>query len=694
MFIKKIEIFGFKSFKNKTVLEFSDQEITGIVGPNGCGKSNVVDALLWVMGESSPKNLRGETLSDIIFAGTRKEEPGNLVEVNLILNKGTSGFPPEYKEFSELMITRKAYRDGKNEYFINDQPWLLKEVREFFMNTGAGCRGFSIIEQESIEKLIIAKPRERRFIIEEVAGITKFKSRKNESERKLLLVNQNLQRLDDILKVQESQLNKLTSQAKQAKKYRDLKQKVQTKQMQIEKKHKEEAFRAYELLKEEQKKIKTEKYKQEKDLQALEKKTEVAKINLEVIKKQEIEKKAHLETISKQEMEKRLSMKSLRVIESMKAKKEALINSITTKKETLINSIKTKKEVLKEKEKEIQKELKPIQDFFKEKVTLSELEKEVSQVKSHRDEIQQNRKELELKIGISKKQIQFIERELEHLSEENKHIKMQIQKNLKEKNETYSFLEKQKQMNLKFDEELTRILKNETLFENKKKDLELIHAQLSQDISLLECKIEEMKKLVSRFENINEGAIDLIKWKPEKFQPLFQSLKVESEYAEALGSVLGYHIQALVPKEEIYVEQAIQRLKTLNKGRTSFVSSLPSVSEPSSLKKKLKTYPAVICFLEEKVSFNLYTESLKSFLGQTVVVSDLNAAFELKKQFPAFQFVTKEGDLLTKESFVYAGSNEKETSLFKIRDQIEEFSKELSAKRIEQKIKNWNWSPV
>ena len=178
MFIKRLEIFGFKSFKNKTVLEFEDQEITGIVGPNGCGKSNIVDALLWVMGENSPKHLRGESLADVIFGGTKKEPPGHFAEVNLILNPGSTGFPEEYKKFTELMITRRAYRDEKNEYFINDQTCLLKDIRELFMNTGAGCRGFSVIEQTAIEKLIVAKPHERRFIIEEAAGITKFKNRK------------------------------------------------------------------------------------------------------------------------------------------------------------------------------------------------------------------------------------------------------------------------------------------------------------------------------------------------------------------------------------------------------------------------------------------------------------------------------------------------------------------------------------
>ena len=408
---------GFKSFKKKTVLEFSDQEITGIVGPNGCGKSNVVEALLWVMGESSPKNLRGESLSDIIFGGTTKEEPENSAEVNLILEKGEKGFPQDYKNCSEVMITRRAYRDGKNEYFINQENRLLKEVREFFMNTGAGCRGFSVIEQESIEKLITAKPKERRFLIEEVAGITKFKSRKQESERKLLLVNQNLQRLEDILKLQESQLNKLTTQAKQAKKYRDFKGELKLRQIQLEKKSKEKVFENYKLLKEEQNNLQEEKQKKEKAIQTLETQIAKAQANLESLKTQDIEKKAGLEAIRKQEIEKTMSLESLKVIESIKAKKS-----------DLVESIKTKKRALREKEELIQKELEPLQDFLTKQRPLSDLEEEARQLQSVKEDIKSKKTELELKEGISQKQIHFIERELTQLNEENKWIQMQIQK--------------------------------------------------------------------------------------------------------------------------------------------------------------------------------------------------------------------------------------------------------------------------
>ena len=652
MFIKKVEIFGFKSFKNKTVLEFDNHEIAGIVGPNGCGKSNVVEALLWVMGESSPKHLRGESLADIIFGGTIKESPGNLAEVTLTLNQGGTGFPEDYKNFSELMITRRSYRDGKNEYFINQQVCLLRDIREFFMNTGAGCRGFSIIEQSAIEKLITAKPAQRRFIIEEVAGITKFKSRKSESVRKLDLVNQNLQRLDDILKIQESQLSQLTNQAKQAEEYRKLKRDIESRKKQIEKREQEDIFCAYQNLKTEQDSLKIKKAEKEKKNQAVEKRIE--------------EEKASLELTRKQEVETRMKVQAFEMIETIKGKKQAL----------------------KEKEKTIREELRPVQDFFKDKVNIEELEREAKRIRNQLEEIKQSKKSAEIGINISQKQIQFIEKEQKNLLEEKKGIQAQIQKNINDKNKASHWLHKQEQMSLNFDKELDRVSENEKILENKKQNLDRVVTDLYQTISALKCKRDEMQKLISRFEAVNEGATDLSQWRSEEFQPLFRSLKVAHGYSKALASVLGHHIQALIPKEGVLgIEQAVQRLKSRSKGKTSFLSSLPGLTLPLSLKQEIKTYPAFVCFLDEQIVWNVRTKSLRSFLGQTAVVSDLSSAFKLKKQFPSFQFVTKEGDLITRDSLVYAGSSDKETSLFHIRDQIDECSEALSAKEIGFKIK-------
>ena len=208
MRIKKLELFGFKSFKDRTVINF-DAGITGIVGPNGCGKSNIVDALVWVMGEMSAKHLRGSSMSDVIFSGAEGYAPMGMAEVNLTLENDGGPFPAKYMKHSEVMVTRRLHRSGESEYLINKEPARLRDIQEIFMDTGAGSKGFSIIEQGAIGKIITAKPEERRTLIEEAAGITKFKVRKRESQRKLHQTDQNLVRLQDISGEQKRQLDSL-----------------------------------------------------------------------------------------------------------------------------------------------------------------------------------------------------------------------------------------------------------------------------------------------------------------------------------------------------------------------------------------------------------------------------------------------------------------------------------------------------
>src|SRR5690606_19466000 len=158
-------LIGFKSFKDRTVIHF-DAGITGIVGPNGCGKSNIVDALIWVMGEMSAKDLRGSTMTDVIFAGAEGYAPSGMAEVNLTLENDGGPFPVKYARHSEIMVTRRLHRSAESEYFINKEPARLKDIQEIFMDTGAGSKGFSIIAQGMIGKIITAKPEDRRMLID------------------------------------------------------------------------------------------------------------------------------------------------------------------------------------------------------------------------------------------------------------------------------------------------------------------------------------------------------------------------------------------------------------------------------------------------------------------------------------------------------------------------------------------------
>lgn len=223
MQLKRLEIAGFKSFRDKVALDFSEG-ISAIVGPNGCGKSNVVDALRWVMGEQRVKSLRGKKMDDVIFNGSQDASPVGMAEVSMVLSC-TNGqtFPGIYNGCSEVSVSRKLFRDGESEYAINRIPCRLLDVKEFFMGTGVGTRTYSLVEQNSVASLVEAKPEERRQFIEEAAGVSKYKSRKEAAVRKMDATKQNLLRLNDVLREVKNQLNTVSRQARRAEQYRELK---------------------------------------------------------------------------------------------------------------------------------------------------------------------------------------------------------------------------------------------------------------------------------------------------------------------------------------------------------------------------------------------------------------------------------------------------------------------------------------
>src|SRR5688500_5584396 len=184
MKIKKVEICGFKSFVDRTVVLF-DHDVTAIVGPNGCGKSNVVDAIRWTMGEQSAKNLRGKSMDDVIFNGSESRGPHSFAEVTLTFDNQDGLAPPEYRDYAEIAVTRRLDRTGNSDYLINKTPVRLMDVTNLFLGTGVGAKAYSIIEQGKIGYIVSAKPQDRRHLIEEAAGITKFQAKKKPAERKM-----------------------------------------------------------------------------------------------------------------------------------------------------------------------------------------------------------------------------------------------------------------------------------------------------------------------------------------------------------------------------------------------------------------------------------------------------------------------------------------------------------------------------
>ncbi len=221
MRIKRLEITGFKSFCDRSVVHFHEP-ITAVVGPNGCGKSNIVDAIRWCMGEQSAKHLRGKAMDDVIFAGSDSRGPLGMCEVTLVFDNDGQ-VPIEYLAYSEIAVTRKLYRDGTSEYYLNKTPCRLRDVTDFFLGTGIGAKAYSIIEQGRVGMIVSSKPEDRRFLIEEAAGITKYKVKKKAAEKKMDSTRQNLLRVSDVVAEIEKQLASLRRQAQKAERYRQYK---------------------------------------------------------------------------------------------------------------------------------------------------------------------------------------------------------------------------------------------------------------------------------------------------------------------------------------------------------------------------------------------------------------------------------------------------------------------------------------
>ena len=222
MYLKRLELQGFKSFADKTVLEFRPG-ITSVIGPNGSGKSNVSDAIRWVLGEQSMKSLRGSKSEDIIFSGTQNRKSLGFAEASIVIDNSDGKLPIEYIEVS---VTRKIYRSGETGYFINKTPCRLKDILELFMDTGIGKDGYSIIGQGKIDEILSNKSEERRKVFEEAAGIVKYRTRKQETEKKLEQTKLNLLRINDILAEIEATIEPLKAQSEKAKKFLDLREEL------------------------------------------------------------------------------------------------------------------------------------------------------------------------------------------------------------------------------------------------------------------------------------------------------------------------------------------------------------------------------------------------------------------------------------------------------------------------------------
>ncbi|MHB8205494.1 MAG: chromosome segregation SMC family protein, partial [Desulfomonilaceae bacterium] len=233
MKLKRLEIIGFKSFPEKTTIDFCDG-ITSVVGPNGSGKSNIMEAIRWVMGEQRTRTLRCKKMEDLIFNGSDSLKPVGMAEIRLTLGNDGKSFPPPMSDYDEIMVTRRVYRDGNSQYEFNGVSCRLTDIVEFFLDTGIGRNSYAIIEQGRVEQIIAARPEERRIFLEEAASINRYKLRRESTIKKLEQTNQNLQRIKDVISEVKKQSQSLKKQAVKAERFRELKNRLRTLEISLE----------------------------------------------------------------------------------------------------------------------------------------------------------------------------------------------------------------------------------------------------------------------------------------------------------------------------------------------------------------------------------------------------------------------------------------------------------------------------
>ncbi|MBE8221538.1 MAG: chromosome segregation protein SMC [Bdellovibrionales bacterium] len=706
MKIKHLELYGFKSFKDKTIISF-DKDRTGIVGPNGCGKSNVVDAILWVMGSTSPKALRGSAMSDVIFSGTQKYAPVSFAEASIVLENNGGSFPVKYAKHSEITVTRRIHKSSETEYLINKEQVRLKDIQELFMDTGAGAKGFSIVEQGQISRMILSKPEERRTFIEDVAGLSKFKVKKRESERKLILTEQNLLRLQDILSEQKKSLKTLESQASKAEKYKKVKTDIEEKDLfkqALQYKNIENTSLAD---KQSLSCIEKEELEFQTQLTSLEAGKEEVSLNL-LKKEKEI-------NVSQQELsgiqsiirEKELASKDLEhILLREKENKEQSENFLTKYKTRQDNFSKQIEDIsininkLVESNKNVDALLKDSQDKFDNAKNYLDTKKKdfaldqeslliLSQENSH---FFSQKQSLEEKLQWTADRLikyKAEKTEVEDLQKKNRNEFKILIKNIDEENQTSLNLSKDKN---NIDANL-KILKDKSLSAQNFID------QQKENYLSISSKLKSLEDLSSNWAGFQKGVKNVLLWQKQtlhhadgstSFAPIAEVLEVPEDLEKAVSASLGHKEQLLLSSNKEESLQALSYLKKSNQGHSQFFNKefIPdsfnksfSDSDKKVLMKKEGVSGLLIDFIKSDQS---YTDAVKYIFDKTVLVENMSLAWNLIKDYPQCSFVTKDGDSLNSEGILSGGSGkEEESNLLSRNREI----KELLASKVEAQAK-------
>ncbi|MEB3101198.1 chromosome segregation protein SMC [Ferviditalea candida] len=690
MFLKRIELTGFKSFADKTELEFVTG-ITAVVGPNGSGKSNISDGIRWVLGEQSAKSLRGGKMEDVIFAGSVTRKPVNYGEVSLSLDNSDKALP---LDFSEVTVTRRIHRSGESEYFINKQSCRLKDITELFMDTGIGREAYSIIGQGRIEEILSSRSEERRGIFEEASGIVKYKSRKKEAQKKLDETEQNLVRIHDLVSELEDQIEPLRKQSENAVLYKQLKEQLKANEismyvLQIEQLHRswQEAGEKLELLKQQQLKLSTvvsshdaqlEKHRLEtrrleeelEHLQAvflqLSEEFEKCEGFGEVLK----ERRRNLER-NREQYAQTLELQRKRIAERTSERDDLVekLGSISRKLEDLMVSLE-----------EEQRRLEGVHggtSVAREEELKGELLEILNKMAQARNEIR-----------YYEQQSESAERRIGRLQEERSKWTEQLRQ-MEERKEHYGkhlhrIAEEIEGIRSRYAETGQQLKQKQALLD----EVLLTARKWEQKLDALVSRRDTMLELQNEYDGFQQGVREVLKaGKPSGglkgvHGAVAELVKVPEQYETAVETALGAALQHIVMENEASAREAIQYLKRRQSGRATLLplNVIKGRSIPDNDRRTAERVEGFVGIAVDLVDFeDRYNDIFRNLLGNVIISENLEQANRIAASCQyRFRVVTLEGDVVNAGGSMTGGSQQKRNAnLLGRKRQIEQLDEEI-----------------
>jgi chromosome segregation protein len=692
MRIERIEVIGFKSFADKTVFNFHPG-ITSVVGPNGCGKSNIVDAFKWVLGEQSAKSLRGGSMEDVIFSGSATKKTKGMAEVTLVLSdivKKTSGGSGsgdrDETEVTKISVTRRLFRSGESEYLMNKVPCRLKDIKNMFLDTGLELKAYSILEQGRIGDIVNSKPQDRRFLIEEVAGVMKYKVRKNEALNKLESSKSNLQRLQDIIAEVKRQINTINRHAKKAERYKILFEEIKD----IETRSAKRDFKAFvseiESLSQLEDALKSREAEssakvhsvdaliEEKKRLCIEQEKSLAGIrsHLYALEKEATEDEGKIALLKNDCTNLGERLTALSVQDSdMDVRRERTADSL---KEIEIT------------ETEMNSELSKLENILKEKNdSFTKLDNEI---RGYEHDLDSQRKNLFNKA----EEISNIKNEINHFALRIEGISRKTEKSSQDihsLNDSLSSLQtaavqaREEQVRCESELRETREAK-----ENMVSRLRDRREELTLHEKVLYREREELAAIGSKLESLKEMDRSRMSSHEEHIKTICQVadiLDTPPEYENAIEAVLGDKLRADIVADQNELSNALQFIRENSSKRSGFITANPLRSFDNVLSPGLSVRDGVIGEAVRFVSAKQGFENVaKALLSDVILVENLDVALSLQGSIDrdagrsGFYFVTRDGDVLEPSGMVFGGCDR---GVLKVKRQIKELENDMSVKK-------------